>query len=570
MYHYVDEYSSLAELKRDKVEGVDYRILVQNNQSAVTLISPHGGFIESGTSMLAQSIAAAKYNFYDFQGLDDEDAFKLHVTSTRFEDKQLNHLLDSSNFAVSIHGMGKSDTWTIWLGGLNAELKALIGSSLAEAGFSINLDPPKYRGEHKKNIVNRPVNAGAQIELPDDLMNAMFQDCVRFSKSSPYKLTELGKRFVAAVQAAISKYQAGNSLPQISKPKSFSQNSGRGNGMLYRLRKIASSGAYLVLIWLTWQWFQGDTAWTFSIGCTIVSGLWLGLTVFEVNHLFRTYFDILSRLKMLIPITLGISLSALALWFGGLTAIKVVAGIELALWLGLYLKYRANRKKYITQGHGPLPKGTWVNPPPSSIQEFDLILTSGNIARQLRESVGHGEVAVTGDDGELYFLSAYMESGVVYDKAETVCQKLLAKNNHYVVLRPTHEFTADQKAATPHLVRILIEQNAAYVKAAQAKRSKLISKLPIFKSWKLWLEKKFKVTGYDWLGLLIGQTHNDRWTCVGLCLELYHRLGVKTATYGTGLLGLGTGLLDPIMPVRFLNDPAFEILTVQDRDQPDD
>jgi hypothetical protein len=40
-----------------------------------------------------------------------------------------------------------------------------------------------------------------------------------------------------------------------------------------------------------------------------------------------------------------------------------------------------------------------------------------------------------------------------------------------------------------------------------------------------------------------------RWTCIGACLELYRRLGVPTDD-GTGLLGFGTSLLDPIMPVR--------------------
>ncbi|MBY0357535.1 MAG: hypothetical protein K2W82_05990 [Candidatus Obscuribacterales bacterium] len=37
-------------------------------------------------------------------------------------------------------------------------------------------------------------------------------------------------------------------------------------------------------------------------------------------------------------------------------------------------------------------------------------------------------------------------------------------------------------------------------------------------------------------------------------------MGVKTNSYGTGLLGFGTTLFDPIMPVRFLSDPAFQLL----------
>jgi hypothetical protein len=63
----------------------------------------------------------------------------------------------------------------------------------------------------------------------------------------------------------------------------------------------------------------------------------------------------------------------------------------------------------------------------------------------------------------------------------------------------------------------------------------------------------------------MGRLAEDRWTCIGACLELYERLGVKTNTYGTGLLGFGTTLFDPIMPVRFLSDPAFRLLERETR-----
>ena len=60
----------------------------------------------------------------------------------------------------------------------------------------------------------------------------------------------------------------------------------------------------------------------------------------------------------------------------------------------------------------------------------------------------------------------------------------------------------------------------------------------------------------------MGRLVDHRWTCIGACLELYHRLGVRTNPYGTGLLGFGSTLFDPIMPVRFLSDPAFRLLDV--------
>lgn len=59
----------------------------------------------------------------------------------------------------------------------------------------------------------------------------------------------------------------------------------------------------------------------------------------------------------------------------------------------------------------------------------------------------------------------------------------------------------------------------------------------------------------------MGRVAVDHWTCIGACLELYKRMGVRTNAYGTGLLGFGTTLFDPVMPVRFLSDPAFELIT---------
>jgi hypothetical protein len=63
----------------------------------------------------------------------------------------------------------------------------------------------------------------------------------------------------------------------------------------------------------------------------------------------------------------------------------------------------------------------------------------------------------------------------------------------------------------------------------------------------------------------MGRVTKDHWTCVGACLEVYERLGIKTNQYGTGLFGYGTTLFDPIMPVRFLSDPAFTLLTTNDQ-----
>jgi len=337
----------------------------------------------------------------------------------------------------------------------------------------------------------------------------------------------------------------------------------KGFLMLYRLKKIATSFAYLLLIWLTWEWFHGNLAWGFSLSCVLVSAFWIALTWFELGHLFRTYFDVFSRLKMTVPIALGLVISALAVVWGAFE-LKVVGGVEIALWLVIYGLYLRNKRQYRIQGHGPMPKDAWINPPVEALNgELELILTSGNMANRLRETVGHGEVAVK-LDGKVWLLSSYMEKGTVLQEASRVANSL-ARKGHYIALKLTKPLTEHQKAMIPHLVQVLLEQNCQWRSAAQARRERFINALPVPKSTKAWLINKLRVTGYDWLGLLAGQRHSDHWTCIGICLEFYHRLGIKTNEYGTGILGLGTGLLDPIMPVRFLSDPAFRLMTEADR-----
>lgn len=334
--------------------------------------------------------------------------------------------------------------------------------------------------------------------------------------------------------------------------------------MFYRLMKFASSSAYLLLVWLTWNWFQGDLAWEFSLSCLLVSFFWLALTRFQMRQLFTTYFDTFSRLKVLIPVAIGTALAALAVFYTHSTGILIGAAATFIAWTYIYVLYRRNRKDYITKGHGPLPKDTWINPPASALKPGDLILTSGRIATRLHESVGHGEVVVRTETGEMIAFSSYMEKGAIVNPLEKLTSKP-EDRGHYVAMRLTTPLTDEELAIMPKLVRIMLKENDRWRNEARKTRDRILSWLPIPGFAKNWLRKRFSVTGYDWLGLFAGRRAPSHWTCIGACLELYARLGVKTNHYGTGMLGLGTGVLDPIMPVRFLSDPAFRILTLDDK-----
>jgi hypothetical protein len=133
------------------------------------------------------------------------------------------------------------------------------------------------------------------------------------------------------------------------------------------------------------------------------------------------------------------------------------------------------------------------------------------------------------------------------------------------VLRLREDLTSTQVRRAEEIAREMIAENRSWAEGANRRRRAVIRRLPLPAAWKDRLVRALHASGYDWLGLFMGRLADDRWTCIGACLELYERLGVKTNAYGTGLLGFGTTLFDPIMPVRFLSDPAFRLLVRESR-----
>lgn len=207
-----DKYSSLAAL-RASLETEDYRIRCLDRGSTVTIISPHGGFIEAGTSALARAIAGRKYNLFDFQSLRPDIAHEMHVTATRFREAQLSKMLKTSKLAVSVHGMGVCGHTTIWLGGLNDNLKELVQARLLEQGFQVNPDSPKYRGESPNNVVNLACHRGVQLELSNELLAMMFADCRFQPDGRRPQITTMFNALVLAVRQAIAYYLKDQSIP---------------------------------------------------------------------------------------------------------------------------------------------------------------------------------------------------------------------------------------------------------------------------------------------------------------------------------------------------------------------
>lgn len=201
-----DKYPSLVSLKKHLRRNEHYRIRVRDRRAVATIIAPHGGYIEPGTSALARAVAQDKYNLFDFQGLVRANPWELHVTATRFRDRQLTAMLSRSRVGISIHGMGDQGHTDIWLGGRNKMLKALVLRELLSAGFSVNADSPQYRGESANNVVNLAAEEGVQLELSFELLALLFPHS-RFLKSG--RLPRTNQRFddmVNAIRNALSTY----------------------------------------------------------------------------------------------------------------------------------------------------------------------------------------------------------------------------------------------------------------------------------------------------------------------------------------------------------------------------
>ncbi len=203
-----DKYPSLAALK-DHLRKDDYRIRCLDRRSPVTIIAPHGGYIEPGTSTIARAVAGRQYNLFDFQGLREDLAKDMHVTATRFRDPLLTQLLKSSTLAVSIHGMGNQGHTAIWLGGRNKTLKELALLSMRARSFEVNPDSPLYRGESPRNVVNLSAGQGVQLELSIELMGELFNGTSFFYPRGPKpETTDRFNALIGSIREALKLYRA--------------------------------------------------------------------------------------------------------------------------------------------------------------------------------------------------------------------------------------------------------------------------------------------------------------------------------------------------------------------------
>lgn len=323
--------------------------------------------------------------------------------------------------------------------------------------------------------------------------------------------------------------------------------------------KAINTVCYFSLIWLTYKFLSHQLDWQLSGGCVLVSGAWLILTRIKVDHLLQTYFDVLSRIELQLPVVLGLILSLLALFAKALHPIvHVLALAEIACWIYLFILYRRNKARFKKQGYGPVPLNTLIDPPAELLRAGDLLLTSGNVAKRLHESVGHAEIVLEDASGAKMLLSSYMDKGCTLHQLSDLTGP--DYDGSYVGLHLQEPWSDEQKARAFAIAQEMVKSNRLWAEAENIRVLKRINFFPLPEWLSSKLKQFFHASGYDWFGTFMGRIAPDRWTCIGAAVELYKRMNVPINHYGTGLLGVGTTLLDPIMPVRFLADPALNLI----------
>ena len=197
----VDKYDTYMQLSSEMEEGKDYAIRQLNRNSTITIMAPHGGKIETGTSQLAEAIAGDSLNLYIFEGRRNSGNRDLHITSHKFDEPQGLAIARVSKTVLGVHGRtdiasvdGKSiiDRKTVYLGGLDNQLIQKLISELNSIGVATRAVGHSFMARHEDNICNRGQSGtGAQLEIPKSMRDQLLGCSSKF------------RAFVTAVQNAL-------------------------------------------------------------------------------------------------------------------------------------------------------------------------------------------------------------------------------------------------------------------------------------------------------------------------------------------------------------------------------
>jgi phage replication-related protein YjqB (UPF0714/DUF867 family) len=193
----VDRYKNFQDLASAERLDIDYQIRLCKRASPVAIIAPHGGMIESGTSVITVGIAGGIHSFYCFEGIKTRSNKDLHLTSTRFDEPSCVGLVAACDYVIAVHGCKGSDR-KVYLGGLDQRLEDAIRDKLESSGFEAGKhDDSDLQGRDPLNICNRGRRGrGVQLEISKGLRRVLQQ-----AASSGHD--DAFSDFIKAVQRAI-------------------------------------------------------------------------------------------------------------------------------------------------------------------------------------------------------------------------------------------------------------------------------------------------------------------------------------------------------------------------------
>jgi len=169
-----DEYIDFSNLAKKEIEGRDFKILVNEQDSPIVIMAIHGGGIEPGTSEIAKAIAGGHMSLYRFEGIKSGGNEVLHITSTHFDEPKCLNLAKQSDIVVTIHGCDdKSEQVNI--GGLHGDFIDQIFETVNESKICAVKDESNHSGKYTSNICNKGrLHKGVQLELSEGLRHKMF------------------------------------------------------------------------------------------------------------------------------------------------------------------------------------------------------------------------------------------------------------------------------------------------------------------------------------------------------------------------------------------------------------
>ncbi|MFE2138718.1 poly-gamma-glutamate hydrolase family protein [Streptomyces sp. NPDC059466] len=200
-----------------------------------TVIAPHGGGIEGGTSELCLATAGYDpadlrptppagplHDFWMFEGLMSSGNSGLHVTSTHCDDTVARSLCAGSLNVLSLHGCRPEQAGlepgaaAVLVGGLDPAFRRYLVEEFTAAGIRAGTaaGEEEIAGVSPDNICNRTLlGMGAQLEMTTALRAAMFAEGKNTLATRATNLLPFFWTFVGATRRAIARVEAGRSGP---------------------------------------------------------------------------------------------------------------------------------------------------------------------------------------------------------------------------------------------------------------------------------------------------------------------------------------------------------------------